>query len=127
MKSFDNKSRDNIHLKSWCPWSMEGKCYSPVFLKTLKANGYYSAYEDILGHLILLSATALRSTVIELTPYAFKKKTGHRSSLDIRVDVSSWHLFLICIYLISLQILIHLFQMNMEHFICLSFALLWSI
>lgn len=104
---------------------MEVKCQSLVFLKTLKGNGYYSAYEDILRNRILLSATALTSTIRELTSYAFKKhlfsvekKKGHSKSLDIRVDISSWHLFLICIYLISLQILIHLFQMNMEHFIC---------
>lgn len=104
MKSFDNKSRDNINLKSWCPWSMEGKCYSLVLLKKLKANGYYSAYEEILRNLILLRVTALRTTMREVTPYAFKKRMGHSKSFDISVDVSSCHLFLICIYLISLQI-----------------------
>lgn len=57
-------------------------------------------------------------------PYASKKylfsvkKMGHSKSLDVSVEVSSRHLFLICVYLVSLQIVMHLLQMNTEHFIC---------
>lgn len=49
---------------------MERTHYSLAFLKTLKANGYYSACETMPRN---LSATVSGSTVRELTPYAFKK------------------------------------------------------
>lgn len=119
VKSFDIKPRDNIDLKSWCPWRRKRKCYSLISLKTL-CKWLYSVHEDILRNLILVSATALRSI-------HSVKKTCHRKSFNIRVEVCSWHLFLIHVYFISLQILVHLFQMNMEHFICWSSALMWSI